>query len=128
MGLGPLYRDNLQFKEWVQFVMALPLLPTADIQATWLELCQMHGFRLMDLRKRTLFITYMERTWLSSRLPILSVYGQSSRTNNAVESWNGRFGERVHVAHPNFWEFCEVNQIKLNITGTLICVVIAEIV
>ena len=105
LGLIGSFKSNDTFYTWLKMVMALPLLPTERIVAMWNELkSDVLGVPVAKLRKLK---NYVEKTWITQRIDVLSVYGEEARTNNAAESYNARWNRRVQVKHPNFWTLLE---------------------
>ena len=86
--------------------MAVPLLPEDKIVEAWsqLKILPIPDVPAVPLAK---FKNYVEKTWIERRLGVLSVFGQESRTNNSVESYNARWNARVVVKNPNFWDLAE---------------------
>ena len=106
LGLIDTFKNNEPFYKWLKLVMALPLLPTPKIVEMWNEL-KSDALPNVPVAKLRKFKSYVEKTWITQRLHVLSVYGEESRTNNAAESYNARWNRRVGVKHPNFWTLGE---------------------
>ena len=54
--------------------------------------------------------TYWGGYWYATKSPAtFSVYGETTRTNNDVESWNRWFNARCHGHRQNLWDFiCKI--------------------
>ena len=106
LGLMEMFANNPAFVRWLKLCMALPLLPCEKITPAWVELKSevlpnMDGF----ITKYKKFHRYVKKFGIDTKLDVLSVFGQPSRTNNSSESYNYKWNERVAVKHPNFWTF-----------------------
>ena len=106
-GLRECFVRNIEFQLWSQLVMAVPLLPQDRIVDAWndLKVYPIAEVPAIPLQK---FKNYVEKTWITQRLHVLSVFGQEIRTNNSVESYNSRWNVRVQVKNPNFWDLCVI--------------------
>ena len=104
LGLQKAYTTDEQTQLAFRCVLSLPLLPCNDIElglgdVKLLDIDDSASHQLMQQLFR-----YVERHWIkkssigSSRL---SVRDNTSRTNNAMESFHAAMRQRVKVAHPN---------------------------
>ena len=86
------FKNNDTFYTWLKMVMALPLLPTERIVAMWNEL-KSDALPRVAIAKLRKLENYVEKTWITQRIDVLSVYGEEARTNNSAESYNGMYGQ-----------------------------------
>ena len=88
--------------------MSLPLLPVADIHPAFNEVKTLVTSESTSKVKLDQLCRYVQRQWIDkanigpSRL---SVRDNTSRTNNAVESFHAALRRRVQVAHPNLYTY-----------------------
>ena len=93
------------FRKTVRLFMALPLLPLEMIRPACqhlITLCQHEA----PLRA---FAQYFEQQWLINISPEKwCVFGEFTRTNNAVEGWHSKINRVAGRVHLNFWLFVEM--------------------
>ena len=106
-GLRECFVRNIEFQLWSQLVMAVPLLPHDKIVDAWTDL-KVYPIAEVPAIPLQKFKNYVEKTWITQRLHVLSVFGCEIRTNNSVESYNSRWNGRVQVKNPNFWDLCVI--------------------
>ena len=89
-------------------MLSLPLLPVTDIQSAFNDVKTLVTSESTSKVKLDQLCRYVQRQWLdkSNIGPTrLSVRDNTSRTNNAVESFHAALRRRVQVAHPNLYTF-----------------------
>ena len=86
--------------------MAVPLLPQNRIVEAWGQL-KIYPINNVPAELLQKLKNYIQKTWIEQRLHVLSVFGQESRTNNAVESYNARWNSKVVTKNPKFWDLCD---------------------
>jgi len=97
LGLARQYREDRDVHKLCRRVMALPLLPAAEIPRQFYRLRQ----QAVSEPMRAL-CDYVDKTWLSDVLwPHLSwsAFRRPIRTNNDVEGWHYRLNRRVRSRH-----------------------------
>jgi hypothetical protein len=89
-------------------LLALPLLPVADISPAFDDIKALITTETTSKAQLDTLCRYVQKQWLQkanigpSRL---SVRDNTARTNNAVESFHAALRRRVQVAHPNLFAF-----------------------
>jgi len=108
IGLTEAYRHDDDTQVLFRCLIALPLLPVADIVPAFQEVQEIVKDDSDVKTQLRQLCSYVERQWIlkatigSARL---SVRDNTSRTNNAVESFHAGLRGRVKVAHPNLFTF-----------------------
>jgi hypothetical protein len=95
-GLGPLYRDDLQFRGLVRLALALPLLPPGQEEDGLLEILNACPVPLRD--SFTPFFNYFRRTYLAGGYwdsRFWNHFRDPARTNNSQEAFHSKFRGRV---------------------------------
>lgn len=96
-----LYGNNTNFAMAVKMTMALPLLPANLISDGITAVTNSVTEYNINF---TRFCTYLRTTWANENI---SVFQQSHRTNNAIESFHRSFFRIVGTPHPNVWIFID---------------------
>ncbi|XP_031618175.1 uncharacterized protein LOC116337627 [Contarinia nasturtii] len=98
--LSKLIQRNGEARTIYKKLLALPLLPSDLIVAAF------HKLKTLALSKFKQFQTYLayfERQWLRKEgAEKISVYGLITRTQTAVEAYNGYLGRKI-ISHANFF-------------------------
>jgi hypothetical protein len=108
IGLSDAYKNEEESQLVCRCLLSLPLLPVADIQPAFNDVKALVTSESTSQVKLDQLCRYVQRQWLdkSSIGPSrLSVRDNTSRTNNAVESFHAALRRRVQVAHPNLYTF-----------------------
>uniref|UniRef100_A0A0A9YET0 Mitochondrial ubiquitin ligase activator of nfkb 1-A n=1 Tax=Lygus hesperus TaxID=30085 RepID=A0A0A9YET0_LYGHE len=106
-GYSPLLGENCEFKNGIQVIIALPLLPVDDIRAglQYANTYLMENGLEEPARK---LIPYIQREWIEKVTPsVMSVFGETNRTNNGQESYHAGLLRYFKKPHPGVWEFID---------------------
>ncbi|KAF0685345.1 MULE domain-containing protein, partial [Aphis craccivora] len=100
-GYLDLTNSNPNAMKALRMLLALPLLPSADIQRAF-DVVRIfainHNVPMVD------FFEYYQNFWLRRvGVDALSVNGLPRRTNNSVESFHNALRLKFNVVHPNLW-------------------------
>ena len=109
LGFKEQFAKNSAFAHWIKLVLAIPLLPTNRITGVWSELKKdiipnAEGIAKVPKTALNKFKKYMEKQWIVGKLEVLSVHGQTSRTNNDSEVYNKKWNNRLQIRNPNIWK------------------------
>ena len=108
LGLAVEYKSNTNVTCIVRKLFALPFLPHRKIQQVFFFIKA--EANTQDPRVINLF-QYFERTWLRHVICSqrnICVYHRLVRTNNDVEVYHNRLGEKCRSDHPPFYVLMEV--------------------
>ena len=103
LGLVTAFGTKPTFRAWCSKVFALPLLPADRIERAWdtIKAANISGIGTAEKRAVRQFRAYVTSQWMVRVGPeALSVFGNSRRTNNDLESFNAWFVRLVKVHHP----------------------------
>lgn len=124
-GLAQSYRTNDHVRHLLQKFMALPLLPSDQIEECFQILNNDHVPNATPVLARKLqqFKRYLERFWIRKIQPQrMSVHGLDRRSNNTVESFHSMLKRKIKSPHPNLFVFLEnVNNIIKNKLADMKC-------
>lgn len=113
IGLSGDYMNDINVKNIVRKLMALPFLPLALIRNSFISLHDSNEARALRRQYpalRGLFV-YLYNNYITDHAqfpPILwNVYNlrDGLRSNNHKESWHSKWNHFVHAKHPNIWIF-----------------------
>ena len=108
LGLQEAYKTQEQSQLAFRCILSLPLLPVSDIEPGFGDLKTLDIDDAASKQLMQQLLRYVDRQWLkkASIGPTrLSVRDNTSRTNNAMESFHAALRQRVKVAHPNLYTF-----------------------
>lgn len=122
LGLAVQYRDDRHVHKLCRRVMALPLLPAAQIPEQFDRLRQQAVSRPMHA-----LFEYVANTWLSDALwppSSWSAFRRPIRTNNDVEGWHYRLNRRARSHHLPFyvlvrllWEESQTSKLSIQLVS-----------
>lgn len=97
---------NPAFMEIYGKLLCLPLLPAKMINGTF-NVIKAEA-KSIDAKLFRRFLKYFERQWIQQEgATSISVYRKTTRTNNAVEAYNGHLGRRI-PAKGHFFRFAVI--------------------
>lgn len=107
-GLAKKYETNDDFKLWVRSVMALALVPVAQVDEAWTYL------QAVQSPDRALLIDYVNRVWFEGSFP-KEIWNQANpdtpRTNNGAEGFHSKINSWLNHRHPSIYKL--VKNLKL---------------
>ena len=81
--------------------MAIPFLPSNQIQPTYNILHPPITFPEIEKHKLRKFVNYFSKRWLNQvNLEELSIFDTISNTNNGAESYHAKLKAKFHTSHP----------------------------
>ncbi|CAF1603396.1 unnamed protein product [Adineta ricciae] len=106
LGLASEYKENETIREQCRQLMALSLMPPAEVEKQFKRIRALSSDSLDDL------FTYFQRQWINGNVPLTlwNANEYDDRTNNISEAFNRRFGSRIEKRHPNIWTFIRLIQ------------------
>lgn len=108
IGLTDAYRNEENTQVVFRCLLALPLLPVADIDLAFNDVTALVTDDSPSKSKLEQLCRYVRKQWLTKNSigpARLSVRDNTSRTNNAVESFHASLRRRIQTAHPNLFAF-----------------------
>ncbi|CAI6373380.1 unnamed protein product [Macrosiphum euphorbiae] len=113
-GFLNLTNSNQSASKALRMLLALPLLPAADIERGF------DAVRIFAINQNVPMVSlfdYYQNYWLRQvGVHALSVNGQPRRTNNYVESFHNSLRIKFNVVHPNLWKFLDhLTQLSKNV-------------
>ena len=111
LGLAVAYKEDPAVQQWIRRAAALPLLPLADVQNTWVEVME----AAPAVPRAREFHDYIVVNWVDddARFPPnlwnhFQTFGP--RTNNNLEGFHSRLNGSLCHRHPNVYRL--VNLLK----------------
>ncbi len=103
LGLQRLYKEDDDFRAFVNCVIALAFVPPTFVRVAW------RGLKTdaPSFSNQSEFFDYFETTWLNGMFPVRmwNVYAlEGPRTNNHAEGWHSKVRKLAGKAHPNIYE------------------------
>ena len=110
-GLQPLYNNDNVFRQNIQFLSGLPLVPLADVIDSFDTIVNNCGVQEQPI------LDYFEHTYIGTvrarirQNPMFAIdfwnlfdrVGELPRTNNAVEGWHNAFSQSFPARNPDIW-------------------------
>ena len=95
--------------DWEKAILALPLLPSEEIEPTFNQLILLplvvstsQASRISELKR------YLSKNWIKNTSSCeLSVYTSPVNTNNGAESYDKKIKAYIKTPHPRIWSFLE---------------------
>jgi len=108
IGLTTAYQNEEDTQVVFRCLLALPLLPVVDIVPGFQDVKSLVKPDSASQAQLSQLCRYVERQWITKAsigAARLSVRDNTSRTNNAVESFHAGLRRRIKVVHPNLFTF-----------------------
>lgn len=111
IGLKTFFNQDSNFRESVQMITSLALIPLDDIDEGW-EIVK--SSFLNPTWQVNQFLAYVEDVWLSRRRSLFGreIWSQCGvlrgRTNNYAEGVHSAINASINRAHPNFYELLHI--------------------
>ena len=103
LGLQQLYKEDDEFRCFINSVIALAFVPPTFVRVAWRGLMG----KAPAFGNREDFFQYFQNTWLDGNFPIRmwNVHSlEGPRTNNNTEGWHSKLRKLAGKAHPNIYE------------------------
>ncbi|KAG0440468.1 hypothetical protein DMUE_1726 [Dictyocoela muelleri] len=110
LGLKTMFNEDVNFKECVQTITSLALVPIEFIDESWRIIKEM---LINNTWQSDLLFLYIEETWLVNNRPLFDrqIWSQHGvfrgRTNNYAEGVHSKINSSITRSHPNFYELVD---------------------
>ncbi|XP_022179373.1 uncharacterized protein LOC111039990 [Myzus persicae] len=113
-GLAELFQENLEVRDLVHMLMALPLLPSHKIHEGYDIIKQFYNedlkvnLNVFQRQQMKTMFRYYKNTWITGNFnTILSVNGRVRRTSNLLEASHRHLMTHINVSNPSPWIFLD---------------------
>ena len=107
-GLTEAYTNDIQFQNWSRLILALPHIPTYDVEDFWLE--QVIGNMPAEAWPASQqLVDYVTNFWIDDatatfHIPVWNHFAtQGSRTTNHLEAWHKTLNDYHNTHSPNIF-------------------------